>query len=42
MGCLREKSKVFFLSEIIFFELLGIEANREKDGRTGLPLLKIG
>ena len=42
MGCLREKSKVFLLSEIVVLELLGIEALREKDERTGLSLLKIG
>ncbi len=41
MGCLREKSKVFLLEEIIIFELLGIEALREKDVRTGLSMLRI-
>jgi predicted DNA-binding protein with PD1-like motif len=41
MGCLREKSKVFLLEEIIIFELLGIEASREKDMRTGLSMLRI-
>jgi predicted DNA-binding protein with PD1-like motif len=41
MGCLRGKSKVFLLEEIIIFELLGIEAFREKDLRTGLPMLRI-
>jgi len=41
MGCLREKSKVFLLSEIVVLELLGIEALRERDERTGLALLKI-
>ena len=41
MGCLREKSKVFLLEEIIIFELSGIDAVREKDGRTGLSLLTI-
>ncbi len=41
MGCLREKSKVFLVEEIIIFELLGVEAIREKDERTGLRLLKI-
>jgi predicted DNA-binding protein with PD1-like motif len=40
-GCLREKSKVFLLSEIVVLELLGVEALREKDGRTGSHLLKI-
>jgi predicted DNA-binding protein with PD1-like motif len=41
MGCLREKSKVFLLEEIIIFELLGTKALREKDLRTGLFMLKI-
>jgi len=41
MGCLREKSKVFLVQEIIIFELLGIEALREKDMRTGLSMLRI-
>ena len=41
MGCLRDKSNVFLISEIIVFELLGFEALREKDGRTSLHLLKI-
>ncbi len=34
MGCLREKSKVFLLEEIIIFELLDIDALHEKDVRT--------
>jgi predicted DNA-binding protein with PD1-like motif len=42
MGCLREKSKVFLVEEIIVFELLGIEASREKDMKTGLSMLRIG
>jgi len=41
MGCLREKSKVFLVEEIIVFELLGIGALREKDMRTGLSMLRI-
>ena len=41
MGCLREKSKVFLVEEIIIFELLNIEAFREKDERTGLSILRI-
>lgn len=40
MGCLREGSKVFLVAEIIVFELLDTEAVREKNGRTGLSLLK--
>jgi predicted DNA-binding protein with PD1-like motif len=41
MGCLREKSKVFLLEEIILLELSGIDAFRERDEKTGLSLLKI-
>jgi predicted DNA-binding protein with PD1-like motif len=41
LGCLREKSKVFLVEEIIIFELLGIEAAREKDEGIGLNLLNI-
>ena len=41
MGCLRENSKVFLLEEIIIFELLGTEAIREKDVRTGLSMLRL-
>ena len=41
MGCLRGKSKVFLLEEIIIFELLDIEAFREKDVKTGLTMLRI-
>jgi len=41
VGCLRGKSRVFLLEEIIVFELLGIEAFREKDLRTGLSMLRI-
>jgi predicted DNA-binding protein with PD1-like motif len=41
MGCLRERSKVFLLEEIIIFELLGIEASCQKDVRTGLSMLRI-
>jgi len=41
MGCLRGKSKVFLLEEVIIFELLGIGASREKDVGTGLSMLRI-
>ena len=41
MGCLRGESKVFLLEEVIIFELLGIEAFRDKDVGTGLPMLRI-
>jgi predicted DNA-binding protein with PD1-like motif len=41
MGCLRENSKVFLLEEIIILELLGTEAFRERDMRTGLSVLKL-
>ncbi len=41
MGCLREKSKVFLVEEIVLLELSGIDAIRQKDPETGLSLLKI-
>lgn len=41
MGCLREESKVFLLEEIVILELLGMDAHRERDMRTGLSLLRI-
>ncbi len=40
-GCLREKSEVFLISELIVFELLDVSALREKDEKTGFALLKI-
>ena len=41
MGCLRGKSKVFLLEEIIIFELLDVSAQRERDEKTGMTFLKI-
>jgi predicted DNA-binding protein with PD1-like motif len=41
MGCLRGKSKVFLLEEIILFELLDVSARRERDEKTGMTLLRI-
>jgi uncharacterized protein len=41
VGCLRDESNVFLISEIIVFELLGLEASREKDKRTGYHLLNL-
>jgi len=41
MGCLRDKSNVFLIAEMIVFELLGLKASREKDRRTSLNLLRI-
>ena len=41
MGCLRKNSKVFLLEEIIILELLGTEAFRERDMRTGLSVLRL-
>jgi hypothetical protein len=40
-GCLQEKSKVFLISELVVFELLGVRAIRERDDKTGFSLLKI-
>ena len=41
MGCLRDKSKVLLISELVVFELLGIQAIRDRDDKTGISLLKI-
>ncbi len=41
-GCLREKSEVFLVAELIVFELLDVSAQREKDEKTGFALLKVG
>ncbi len=41
MGCLQEKTKVFLISELVVFELLGVQAIREKDDQTGFSLLEI-
>jgi predicted DNA-binding protein with PD1-like motif len=41
MGCLRGNSKVFLLEEIIIFELLDVSAQRERDEKTGMTLLRI-
>lgn len=40
-GCVRAKSKVFLVVEAVVFELKGVKATKEIDGRTGLNLLKI-
>ena len=40
-GCLREKSEVFLIAEIIVLELLDVSASREKDEKTGFALLQI-
>lgn len=40
-GCLREKSGVFLVSEIIVLELTGMEAVRDQDEKTGLTMLRI-
>ena len=41
MGCLRGKSEVFLVSEIVLFELLEIEALREKDEELDCPSLNL-
>lgn len=40
-GCLREKSEVFLIAEIIVLELLDVSASREKDEKSGFALLKV-
>ncbi len=41
-GCLREKSEVFLVAELVVFELLDVSARREKDEKTGFALLEVG
>ena len=40
-GCLREKSEVFLVAELVVLELLDISARRAKDEKTGFDLLKV-
>ena len=40
-GCLREKSEVFLVAELIVLELLDVSARRAKDEKTGFTLLKV-
>ncbi len=40
-GCIRGKSKIFFVIEAVIFELKGIKASKDIDPKTGLNLLRI-
>ena len=40
-GCVRKKSSVFLVIEMIVFELTGVEVSKSPDPKTGLNLLKI-
>jgi predicted DNA-binding protein with PD1-like motif len=40
-GCLREKSEVFLVAELVVLELLDVSARRAKDEKTGFNLLKV-
>lgn len=40
-GCIREKSKIFLVLEVIILELIGVKATKDLDPKTGLNLLKI-
>jgi predicted DNA-binding protein with PD1-like motif len=41
-GCLREKSEVFLVTELIVLELPDVSAQRAKDEKTGFGLLQVG
>jgi predicted DNA-binding protein with PD1-like motif len=41
VGCVRERSETFLVLEAVIMEIDGVEAVREKDPVTGLPLLKL-
>ncbi|MDD5108801.1 MAG: DUF296 domain-containing protein [Candidatus Omnitrophica bacterium] len=40
-GCIRGSSKVFLVIEAIVFELVGVNATKDIDSKTGLNLLRI-
>ena len=40
-GCLREKSEVFLVAELVVLEILDISARRAKDEKTGFNLLNV-
>jgi len=40
-GCVRKKSSVFLVIEMIVFELAGVKTSKSPDPKTGLNLLKI-
>jgi predicted DNA-binding protein with PD1-like motif len=39
LGCLREKASVYLIVEAVLFEILGVDARRELDEKSGLYLL---
>ena len=41
MGCVRKKSSVFLVIEMVVFELTGVKTSKDLDPKTGLNLLKI-
>ncbi len=41
VGCLREKAMVYLVNEIVLFELVGLNAMRELDQRSGFYLLNL-
>jgi predicted DNA-binding protein with PD1-like motif len=41
VGCVREQSETFLILEAVIVEIEGVDAVREKDPVTGLPLLKL-
>ncbi len=42
IGCVRKKSRVFLVLEVIVYELKGVKASKDIDRKTGLNLLAIG
>ncbi len=42
IGCVRKKSRVFLVLEVIVYELRGLKASKDIDPKTGLNLLAIG
>jgi len=40
-GCVRKKSSVFLVLEVVVFELTGVRTSKDPDPKTGLNLLKI-
>lgn len=41
VGCLRGQSETFLVLEAVIIEIEGVDARRERDPGTGLPLLKL-
>jgi len=41
-GCIRDDTKVFLILEVTIIEILGINAERIQDPKTGLNLLSLG